>query len=153
MQISSSTNNYQSLQTQQQPVRTLPVQEPEPKYSDKEIYDASQGNLIRNQDEKVILTPQGKTNLNNSQDAKAAESAQAQQAQRDDKRGTATDYLAINSKKSQAEIYISVATDSEGSSSNETVNVINELRDIQKQNNTVQAYATYKENQTKPYLA
>ncbi len=147
MQISSTTNSYQALQVQQQPVTTLPIKEPEPTYSDKELYDASQGNIIRNNDGEIGLTPQGETNLNNSQETKANEEAQAQQAQRDDRRGTATDYVAINSKKSQVEIYLAVATDGEVSSNNETVNVINELRDVQKQNNTVQAYATYQENQ------
>jgi len=147
MQVSSTTNNYQALQAQQQPVTIQPVKPEEPKYSDKEIYEASQGNIIRNKDGEMSLTPQGETNVNNTKDANAAAASQEEQAQKDAQRGTAVDYLAASSKKSQVEIYLSVATDGNYESDNSTANVINELRDVQKQNNAVQAYASYQENQ------
>jgi len=154
MQVSNTTNQYQALQTQQQPI-TTPVEPKDPTYSNKEIYEASQGNLIRNKDGEIGLTPQGQTNINNSQDAKATEADQAAQEQKDARRGTAVDYLAVSSKKSQAEIYLAVATDgNSGSNNNATADVISELRDVQKQNNAVQAYATYQDNQAqgKPAL-
>lgn len=144
MQI-SSTN---------QPI-TLPTQPQEATYSNKEIYEASQGNAIRGDDAKVTLTPQGQTNLNAKEDAQKEVVAQEEQAQKDAQRGVAVDYLAKSSKQSQAEIYLAVATDGEyESNSNATADVISELRNVQKQNSAVQAYATYQENQAqgKPAL-
>ena len=154
MQISSTTNNYQTLQAQQKPV-TLPVEPKNPTYTNKEIYEASQGNLIRDNDGKIALTPQGETNINNAKEDKAQEAAQTDQAQKDAQRGVAVDYLAASSKQSQVEIYLAVATDGKHeSNSNSTADVIETLRDVQKQNNAVQAYATYQENQVqgKPAL-
>jgi len=146
MQVSSNTNNYQALQAQQQPV-TLPVQPQDPKYSNKEIYEASQGNVIRGDEGKLALTPQGETNVNNAKEDQAATAAAEVQAQKDSARETATGFLAASSKKSQVEIYLSVATDGKVSQDNATADVISELRDVQKQNNAVQAYATYQEAQ------
>ena len=49
-------------------------------------------------------------------------------------------------KKDQWDIYMSVMTDSEVDTSNEgTVTLLKELRDIQEQNNRVQAYSLYQE--------
>jgi len=154
MQVSATNNNYQMLQTQQQPV-TLPIENPittpvEPKdpiYSNKEIYDASQGNLIRGDDGELTLTPQGETNLNNAKEDEAAQLAAEAEANKASARETATNFLDVSSTKSQVEIYLAVATDGAYDSGNETVDVITNLRDIQKQNNAVQAYATYQESQ------
>jgi len=151
MQVSSHTNNYQALQTKQHPV-TLPMPEA-PKYSNGEIYEASNGNVIRGEDGKLTLTPQGETNLNNAREDAATSKAQEAQEKRDQTRGHAVDYLAASSKQSQVEIYLAVATDGSYSSDNKTADVISELRDVQKQNNAVEAYATYKESQNaKPAL-
>lgn len=146
MQVSSNTNQYQSLQTQQPPV-TLPVAPQDSKYSNKEIYEASQGNIIRGKDGELALTPQGETNVNNAKDEAATAVATEVQDKKDATRGIAVDYLAASSKKSQVEIYLAVATEGKSSSDNQTADVIRELRDVQKQNNAVQAYATYKEAQ------
>jgi len=154
MQVSSTTNQYQTLQTQQQPV-TLPVENPitlpgkpsEPQYSNKEIYEASDGNLIRGDDGELTLTPQGETNINNAKEDQAAQAAAESQAEKDAARATATDFLAASSKKSQVEIYLAVATEGKADSDNATLDVISNLRDVQKQNNAVQAYATYQEAQ------
>ncbi len=146
MQVSSTSNQYQSLQTQQRPV-TLPVQPQAPKYSNEEIYEASQGNVIRDKDDNLALTPQGKTNLNNAKSDATPVAAAEVQANKDSARETATNFLAASSKKSQVEIYLAVATDGKSSSNNATADVISELRNVQKQNNAVQAYATYQEAQ------
>ena len=146
MQVSSNTNQYQSLQAQQQPI-TLPVQPTEPKYTDKEIYEASQGNISRGKDGSLGLTPQGETNINNAKDAKSEEVAEQAQTGKDETRASATNLLAASSKKSQVEIYLAVATEGKSSSDNQTADVISNLRDVQKQNNAVQAYATYQEEQ------
>ncbi|MEA1982323.1 MAG: hypothetical protein U9N39_02165, partial [Campylobacterota bacterium] len=114
----------------------------------KEIYEASQGNAIRGNDGKVGLTPQGETNLNAKQDVQAEVVAQEEQAQKDAQRGVAVDYLAASSKQSQVEIYLAVATDGKyESNSNATADIISTLRDVQKQNDAVAAYATYQDNQ------
>ena len=147
MEISNNTNNYQALSAQQKPI-TLPVEPQEPKYTSGEIYEASQGNAIRNNDGAVVLTPQGQNNVDNKQAAATAEDEAATVAQRDDQRANATDYLAHQSKKSQVEIYLAVASDSKVELGNDsTASIIESLRDVQKQNNAVEAYATYKENQ------
>ena len=146
MQVSANTNQYQALQAQQQPI-TLPVEPKDPKYSNSEIYEASQGNLLRGKDGTLELTPQGQTNVNNAKEDLKAEVAAESQAQKDATRATATDFLAASSKKSQVEIYLAVASEGKIDSDNATADVISSLRDVQKQNNAVQAYATYKEAQ------
>ena len=147
MEISSNTNNYQALSTQQKPI-TTPVEPQEPKYTNGEIYEASQGNAIRNDEGKVTLTPQGQNNVDNKQAAATAEEEAAAAAQKDEQRATATGYLAHQSKKSQVEIYLAVASDNKVELGNDsTASIIESLRDVQKQNNAVEAYATYSENQ------
>jgi len=152
MQVSSMTNNYQTLNNLQGPV-ILPIPQ-EPKYSSEDVYKASDGNLIVGKDGELALTPQGELNVKNSLEEKANEVTEAAQAQKDATRAFATDYLAASSKKSQAEIYLAVATDGKYDSDDSTADVIRSLRDVQKQNNAVQAYATYKETQENlsPYL-
>ena len=155
MEISSQTNNYQTMSTYQQPTNTIqPVPPKEPAHSNNDIYEASQGNLIR-KDGEVGLTPQGELNVSNTKDANAAQESADAQAKQDTQRGVAVDYIGAQSKKSQVEIYLAVATDSQVSlGNNETASVIESLRDVQKQNNAVEAYATYQENQkgAKPAL-
>jgi len=146
MQVSSTTNQYQALQTQQRPV-TLPTQPQDSTYSNKEIYDASQGNLIRGNDGKIGLTPQGETNVNNAKEEAVESKATEVQEGKDATRAVGVDYLAASSQKSQVEIYLAVATDGKYSSNDATADVISELRNVQKQNNAVQAYATYQEAQ------
>jgi hypothetical protein len=150
-----STNNYQMLNTYQQPVIQPIVPEgpsiqpvpQEPKYSSKDIYEASHGNLIIGEDGNLALTPQGETNLNNAISDKKDITEAQDQAQKDATRSFVTDYLDASSKKSQVEIYLSTATDGKYDGSDDTIEVISNLRDIQKQNNAVEAYATYKEFQ------
>ena len=150
MQITSNTNNYQMLNAQQKHV-TNPVEPPkEPTFNNAEIYEASNGNLIRNEG-GVVLTPQGQNNVANTQADNAAEKEEIAQDEKNAMRATATDYLAHKSKQSQVEIYLAVATDSKVELGNDsTASIIESLRDVQKQNNAVEAYATYQENQNNP---
>ncbi|MCD6173369.1 MAG: hypothetical protein J7J96_06215 [Sulfurimonas sp.] len=148
MQISSNTNNYQELNARQQFVTNPVMPEPEPKYGNKEVYEASQGNLIRNNDDEIVLTPQGQNNIDNKKADNTAEQTAAEQAQKDAQRENATDYLAHKSMQSQVEIYLAVVTDGKVDIGNDkTPSIIESLRDVQKQNNAVEAYATYQENQ------
>ena len=153
MEISNNTNSYQ-LQAQEYKAVTLPIEPPkEPTYTNKEIYEASGGNLIR-VDGELSLTPQGETNINNAKEDKVNETAQAEEAEQDAQRATATGYLAHQSQKSQVEIYLSVAINSKVELENDdTANIIETLRDVQKQNNAVAAYAAYQENQNPSKIA
>ncbi len=143
MEVSSQTNSFQTMNMHQKNV-TTPVEPKEPTYGNKEIYEASQGNLVRN-DGEITLTPQGQNNISNVQENKATEAESQEEAKRDEQRGVAVDYLGAQSKQSQVEIYLAVATDSDTGDS--TSSVIESLRDVQKQNQAVEAYAAYKENQ------
>lgn len=145
MELSAQTNSFQSMNIHQKPI-TTPVEPKEPTYSNAEIYEASQGNLIRKDDE-IVLTPQGQNNLSNAQEDAAIQEQEQTQAKQDQKRENGADYIAHQSKQSQIEIYLSVATDSDVSLGNDTSSIIESLRDVQKQNQAVEAYATYEENQ------
>ena len=145
MEVSAQKNSLQTMNIHQKPI-TNPVEPKEPVYGNKEIYEASQGNLIRN-DAELVLTPQGQNNISNVKADNAAEAEVQTQAKQDQMRETGVDYVAQQSKQSQIEIYLSVATDSDVSVGNDTSSVIESLRDVQKQNQAVEAYATYQENQ------
>lgn len=145
MEVSSQTNSFQTMNMHQKTV-TAPVEPKEPTYTNEEIYEASQGNIIRN-DGELTLTPQGQNNLSTAQADSATEAEAQTQAKQDQRRENGADYIAQQSKQSQIEIYLSVATDSDVSLGSDTSSVIESLRDVQKQNNAVEAYATYQENQ------
>ncbi len=148
MEVSSQTNNYQMMNQYQNKVEPTPLPVVTPPNNNEDIYEASNGNLIQNKENEVVLTPQGQLNVSNSQSAKAEEADAAAQAEKDAKREMGADYIAHQSKKSQVEIYLSVATDDKVSlGDNDTASIIETLRDVQKQNNAVEAYATYQENQ------
>ena len=154
MQVSSQTNNYQmmnmyQMQNAHKPENSIqPVPSPsEPKVSNSDLYEASNENLIKS-DDTVALTPQGESNVSNAKETNAAEEAAETQEKQDAQRSYAADSLARQSKKSQVEIYLSVATDNKVELGNDsTASIIESLRDVQKQNNEVAAYATYQENQ------
>ncbi|MDQ7044823.1 MAG: hypothetical protein Q9M32_02795 [Sulfurimonas sp.] len=146
MEISNNSQALNQLQASIQPVRPQ-----EPKYTDGEVYKASQGNIHRNGQGELAITPQGETNINNRQSDAAAQSAAETQANKDSQRESAVDVLARKSNQSQVEIYLAVATDGNYSPvENETASIIESLRDVQKQNNAVEAYATYQTNQNAP---
>ena len=157
MEVSSQTNNYQALSSFQQrketPV-TTPVEPKDPTYTNGEVYEASQGNLVRENSGEIELTPQGENNINNAKDEKATELAAQNQDTKDAQRGVAVDYIGAQSKQSQVEIYLAVATDGkvEVGSNGDTASILESLRDVQKQNNAVEAYATYKQNQNSSQL-
>ena len=152
----STSNNYQMMNMYQRHLPsnhvgipenpTLPV-EPKPQYTPEDIYEASDGNLISDGDGNISFTPQGELNIKNAQESAAAEAEAQTQAKKDEFRNTAVDYVAYRSKKSQVEIYLSVATDSDVDLGNDLTDTLEYLRDIQKQNNAVEAYAQYQENQ------
>jgi len=156
MEVSSQINNYQALSPLQQRRETsvtAPVEPKDSAYTNGEIYEASQGNLVRGNSGEIELTPQGQNNISNAKDEKATELATQNQATKDAQRGVAVDYIGAQSKQSQVEIYLAVATDGKVEVGNDdTADIIESLRDVQKQNNAVQAYATYKENQNSSML-
>ena len=152
MQISNNTNNFQNMNMYQQPATPpsiQPVPNPaEPKVANADLYEASHGNLINNKDGEVVLTPQGENNVAGANAEKSAQSDAEAQATKDAQREYAAGYVAHKSMQSQVEIYLAVATDNKVELGNDsTATIIESLRDVQKQNNAVQAYATYQENQ------
>jgi hypothetical protein len=69
-----------------------------------------------------------------------------EQEQKDDLRKYYVASTGIKSKQTQFEIYMSEMTNSDVEISND-VNIIENLREIQKQNDAIEGYATYKELQ------
>ena len=128
-----------------------PVHPREPQYSNKEIYEASQGNVIRDHSGELTLTPQGELNLQNKKESGLQKAADAQDAKKAQQRELATAYIGRQSKKSQVEIYLSVALESNTNDTGSSgADVIRELRNVQKQNNIVRAYAAYQEAAKNP---
>jgi len=157
MNVSASTNNYQSINAYQQPKNHIqPVtpeqpiapERPTTEYSPNDIYKASNGNAIADKDGNLYLTPQGELNIANAKQTKVDAQEAEEQAKKDANRGVAADYIGYQSKKSQVEIYLSVAANSKVDLNDGTATIIESLRETQKQNNAVEAYAQYQENQT-----
>ncbi len=167
MNVSNMQNNYQILNAYQRPVvpekpiveppsevkppvEKPPVERPTTEYSPGEVYKASDGNIIADRDGNLSLTPQGKLNVENAKQERADAAAAEVQEKRDNLRGFVVDYAAHQSKKTQVEIYLAVATqnsDIDININHNSINILESLRETQKQNNIVQAYAQYQENQ------
>jgi len=131
MQISSQTNDYQAMNIYQKPDHSIqPVPNPEPTEPIEE------------------LTPEEEMNARYEDQATQAQKDADAQAKQDAQREYAAGYVSHQSKQTQVEIYLSVATGSDAPIGNDTISTLETLRDIQKQNNQVQAYASYQENQT-----
>lgn len=150
MQVSNTTTNYQNMNIYQQPVQQPQNSPSQPIQSDgfnEDIYNASQGNLINSKDGEIVLTPQGENNVADAKEQNSAQTQAEKEAKQDAQREYAAGYVAHKSKQSQVEIYLSVATDKNVNLGNDTATLIETLRDVQKQNNAVEAYATYAQNQ------
>jgi hypothetical protein len=150
MEVSTQTNSYQAMNMYQRSDNSIqPVPEPiKPDASSEDIYKASNGNLIKTEDGTLALTPQGQLNVSKAEEEKLLESQEEIQAQKDQQREYGASYIANKSMQSQVEIYLSVATDSDVDiGSDSTATILESLRDVQKQNNAVEAYATYAQNQ------
>jgi len=156
MQVAAQTTNYQTLNayqrpvTQEQPVHPVYPEKPtipKPEYDANDVYRASNGNAIVDKDGNLVLTPEGELNVANAQQAKKDEESAQEQAKNDALRGEAVGYIGYQSKKSQVEIYLSVAANSKVDLNDGTATIIESLRETQKQNNAVEAYAQYQENQ------
>ena len=136
------------VSNQTQPTPMPIVISPREERFNENIYEASNGNIINTKDGELALTPQGQTNLDAKKEENTLEDQAQTQEQKDQQRENATNYLAHKSRQSQVEIYLAVATGSNiDISSDKTPSVIESLRDVQKQNSAVEAYATYEENQ------
>ena len=138
MQVDSSMNNYATLMQYQRP--SIPEQPQEspitiPEFDDQEIIETI----------KDIAAGIGEKVQENLQD-KVADYEDETQAKKDDMRAFLADYAGVQSKKNQWDIYMSVMTDSEVDTSNDdSINFLKNLRDVQEQNNRVEAYALYKD--------
>ncbi len=134
----STQNNYQTMNAYQQPpVSTLPVEPPVTTQPVKPTEPPVEE-----------LSPEEQLNLDRenqaTQDAADAETQAKQDAQRE----YAAGYVGHKSMQTQVEIYLSVATDSDVDLGNDSMpSILESLRDVQKQNNAVQAYADNQTNQ------
>ncbi|MEA1891572.1 MAG: hypothetical protein U9N33_02540 [Campylobacterota bacterium] len=162
MEVSTQVNNYQGMNQYQMSntpkpnadAHVLPVKpQPEPQppeaqkeYSNADVYKASQGNLIGTSKDDISLTPQGELNVQNAKDENSAEAQAQKQEKQDAQRDYAAGYIGHKSKQTQVEIYLSVATEGKVTLGNDTASIIESLRNVQKQNNAVEAYATYQQN-------
>ncbi|PHQ92557.1 MAG: hypothetical protein COB42_01270 [Sulfurimonas sp.] len=114
-------------------------------------YQVRPENVARANNSEVFLRPDEQIKINKAQDEKTTEVSEELQANKDSQRESATNTLAGQSKKSQVEISLATTTEKkENSIQNDTAETIETLRDAQKRNNTLQAHATYKENQNTP---
>ncbi len=130
MEVSNQTNNYQAMNIYQKPENSIqPVLTPEPTEPEE------------------VLTPEEEMDARYEDQATQAQKDAELQAEQDAQREYAAGYISQQSKQTQVEIYLSVATDSDISLGHDTASILESLRDVQKQNNQVKAYATYQENQ------
>ena len=135
MQITAQSG-YAHLAQYQQPRAILPIEEPvttpvEPKPP-----------VTIPEYEKPTLDPEKAMELQDRLEEAKSDLAASEEAKRDEIRQLAVGYTAIQSKKSQFEIYMTGTTEENPS----TVKFMQTLRDIQEQNNTIKAYAAYQEN-------
>jgi hypothetical protein len=138
MQVDSSMNNYATLMQYQRP--SIPEQPEEspitiPEFDDQEIIETIKD-----------VTQEIKNNLQDNLEEKVIDYEDENQAKKDNTRAFLADYAGVQSKKNQWDIYMSVMTDSEVDTSNDnSINFLKNLRDVQEQNNRVEAYALYQD--------
>ena len=138
MQVDSSMNNYATLMQYQRPsIPEKPEESPVtiPEFGDQEIID-----VIKDISQEI------KTGLQENLKEKVDEAKQEDQEQKDNTREFLADYAGVQSKKNQWDIYMSVMTESDVDTSNDgSIEFLQNLRDVQEQNNRVEAYALYQE--------
>ncbi|WP_300364585.1 hypothetical protein [Hydrogenimonas sp.] len=97
--------------------------------------------------EKPELSPENRLKLQDRIAEKIDDVKTGLQEQRDALRELTVGYIGTQSKKTQWEIYMSVTTEADmDSDAPSGIEFYQTLRDIQKQNNVVKAYAAYQEN-------
>jgi len=134
MQVSSSSNNFQALNAYQKPENsTLPVK--------AEAENSIQPISPEEPTEIIKLTSQQQLEQDN--EAQAAET----QATNDARREAGAQQINKQSTQAQVEIYLAVGANDDSSEFSATASRLETLRDVQQQNDNVEAYATYRENQ------
>ena len=137
MNISTQNTNYQTLVQHQKPTKL---------YNKQEISKASNGNATVGKDGEITLTPQGMVNLEHTfeKDVKAIEKEVRKEEQAF--LHFAADVIKEQSQKMQVEMFLAVANEGmHNGISNNTINLIELLREVQLENNIVQAYSIYEE--------
>ena len=99
---------------------------------------------------KPELSPENQLKVASTVDGKIEAKSAEDQETKDAQRAFFINQVGTQSKKTQVEIYLSVATEEKVSLQNNTLDSLQILRDIQKQNQAVEAYAAYQSN--KPVL-
>ena len=135
MKISSPNNNYQTLVQHQKPAQF---------YNQQEVYKASNGNATLDKDGKLALTPQGTLNIEHAVEKEVQSIEKEVIKEEQALRNFAADVIKEQSQKMQVEIYLAVATQGMNYGINDnTVNVLELLREAQLENNIVEAYSAY----------
>jgi len=138
MQVDGSLNNYSNLLQYQRPsIPEKPQESPItiPEFGDQEIIDT-----IKDVVDGI------KTDIKENIQDKVAKYQEDTQSQKDDTRAFLAGYAGVQSKKNQWDIYMSVMTQSDVDTSNDhSIDFLKNLRDVQEQNNRVEAYALYQE--------
>jgi len=128
--INNSLNIYQDISAYQR--KDIPFVKPEhPVYPEQPIID------------EIELSPEAEMNIQRAkEEAKAEEEAQ-KQAKEEELRALMAQYTKERSIQTQIEIYLSVSTDTDVSLGND-LDLLNTLRDLQSQNDSMHGYETYK---------
>ena len=126
MQVSTNINPYQNLNMYQRAVNIEnPTIQPMPLPEEKPLLSDEQKQTLQEYKENKELSEQEK---------------------KDQVRQYIVASTGVKSKQTQFEIYMSEMTNSDVEVSNDT-NILEQLRETQKQNDIVKGYATYKELQ------
>jgi len=134
MDVQNNLNNYQTLGMYERKI-TLPENptiQPVPKPETPQ----------------PELTPEQKLDVKYAVSDTINEYQDKKQQQKDNLRAFTMDYVGVQSKKTQAQIYLSVALD-ENVDLTQDIKMYDSLQDIKKQNDTIKGYALYKELQQK----
>jgi len=132
--VNNTSNPYQDI-TAYQRKDILPVIKPEnPIYPEKPI------------NAKLELSPEDELKMQHAKEEAARKAEEEKEEKIAKLKALMAQYTKEQSIKSQIEIYLSVATDSDVDMGNDS-NILDILRDIQDQNNSMHGYETYQELQ------
>ena len=98
--------------------------------------------------QKEELSPEQQLDIKYAVTDKLTKLKEEQTQKQENLRAFAVDYIGVQSKKTQAQIYLSVAFDEEVDLTND-INLYDSLKEIKQQNDAVKGYALYKELQNR----
>ena len=100
-------------------------------------------------EKEVETTPEEFLEIKDSVQGVIATSQEEEQSQKDAKREAFVGLVGLNSRQTQAEIYLSVALEKSVSLGNDNLEMMKSLQKVQDQNNAIKAYAAYMQTSEK----